>query len=238
MKAYFLRTVGQPLILSDIPSLDISGEGTELELYASAPLCDTDRRYASTVLRNEASAAVRLWIQNKRYFPRLIISAAVFLVAYVLASFLIRDPLPMIDEILIGLAAAAAAWVLLSRNDAKATVAKEKEKKLFRIINTAEVLCSGSLKALEDCYLSLFSYDTAALCSKLVRDELEAPPVTEDVRASALCYLRTHEPLMLKDIEKIKAGKKKEKTEEELLHLATTTGLDIYQTAFFYLLLK
>lgn len=239
MKAYFLRRLGQPLILSDLPSLDLGqGEEAELDLYASAPLCDTDRRFVSLFLRSEAAAVVRLWIQDKRYFPRLIASAIVFLLAYILASFLIRDPLPMIDELVIGLFAAAGAWALIARQDAKTSVAREKQRKLETRISTAEVLTDPSLKDLEELYEGLYSYDITALAEKLVNGGLPPIEASEDIKKAALCYLRAHDKEMLKDVEGLKAGKRKEKTEADLIHLASTASLDLYATAFFYLLLS
>ena len=237
MKAYFLRRIGQPLILSDLPSLDL-GKEAELELYASAPLCDIDRRFTSVVLKKEAASSIIIWIQDKRYFPRLIISALVFLAAYVLASFLIRDPVPMIDEVLIGLAAGAAAWMIVSKNDAKATVVKEKERKINMAIDQAEVIVDESLKTLEEGYEKLFSYDLSTLSHMLSKGDLPRLETSPSLQAAAECYLNTYDKGMLKDLRKLDKTGNQKKAEAEFLHQAYTSTLDLYEMAFFYQILK
>ncbi len=72
-----------------------------------------------TAFRNQLytiiEESVDSWIMESRFIPRFISSAAVFLLVYFFLSFAVRDPLPMIDEIAAGIAAASLFYVYLGR---------------------------------------------------------------------------------------------------------------------------
>jgi len=80
-----------------------------------------------TLFRNDLyrmiEAAVKSWVMEVRFIPRFIMSAVVFLLAYLFLSFVIRDPLPMVDEIVIGGGLAVAAYFLLGRRDQRSNLA-------------------------------------------------------------------------------------------------------------------
>jgi hypothetical protein len=87
-----------------------------------------------TLFRNDLyrliEEAVRSWVAERRFIPRFIISAGVFLLAYLFLSFVVRDPLPLVDEILIGVAASVGAYILMSRRDQRSNPALEKRAEL------------------------------------------------------------------------------------------------------------
>jgi hypothetical protein len=60
-----------------------------------------------TMLRNDLYRRiehdVRDWSNERRFIPRFLIAAGAFLIAYLFMALVIRDPLPIVDEILIGL---------------------------------------------------------------------------------------------------------------------------------------
>ena len=83
-----------------------------------------------TLFRNDLyrmiEAAVKSWVAEKRFIPRFMISAGVFLISYLFLSFVVRDPLPLVDEILIGVGVAFVSYVLLSRRDQRSNLALKK----------------------------------------------------------------------------------------------------------------
>lgn len=87
-----------------------------------------------TLFRNDLyrmiEAAVKSWVAEKRFIPRFMISAGVFLLAYLFLSFVVRDPLPLVDEILIGVGAAFVSYLLLSRRDQRSNLALKKRVEL------------------------------------------------------------------------------------------------------------
>lgn len=80
-----------------------------------------------TLFRNDLyrmiEDAVKNWVMEVRFIPRFIMSAAVFLLTYLFLAFAVRDPLPMVDELLIGGGVAIVAYFLLGRRDQRSNLA-------------------------------------------------------------------------------------------------------------------
>ncbi len=74
---------------------------------------------ALTLFRNQlyrqVEAGVKRWLSEARFIPKFLIAALVFMVVYFFLSFVVRDPLPVIDELAIGLGASIAAFFLLGK---------------------------------------------------------------------------------------------------------------------------
>ncbi|HKK48869.1 MAG TPA: hypothetical protein VJ932_07205 [Alkalispirochaeta sp.] len=72
-----------------------------------------------TMLRNELYRRidhdVRDWSNERRFIPRFLIAAGLFLVAYLFMALVIRDPLPIVDEILIGLGVGVFGFIIAGR---------------------------------------------------------------------------------------------------------------------------
>ncbi len=69
--------------------------------------------------------SVNSWITESRFIPRFLISAGVFLFTYFFLSFVIRDPIPMVDEIAGGIAVAVFFYLYLGRKYKKAVNASK-----------------------------------------------------------------------------------------------------------------
>lgn len=80
-----------------------------------------------TLFRNDLyrmiEGAVKSWVMEVRFIPRFIMSAAVFLLAFLFLAFVIPDPIPLVDEILIGAGLAIVAYFLLGRRDQRSNLA-------------------------------------------------------------------------------------------------------------------
>ncbi|MDC7225575.1 MAG: hypothetical protein PQJ61_02295 [Spirochaetales bacterium] len=80
-----------------------------------------------TMLRNELyrliEQSVRDWSSEKKFIPRFLLSTAVFLLLYFIMSVVIRDPIPMIDEIIVGFAGAVASYIILAKRDSDSKTA-------------------------------------------------------------------------------------------------------------------
>ena len=82
-----------------------------------------------TLLRNDlyrqVEQSVKDWTAERKFIPRFLISTSAFLVVYFLTSFVIRDPIPMVDELLLGLAAAVVVYLVLMKRDSDSKKATE-----------------------------------------------------------------------------------------------------------------
>jgi len=85
-------------------------------LYGNEP-----RVESLTMFRNDLyrliESAVKSWMNDIRFIPRFIISSAAFLLIYLVASFVIRDPIPLIDELVLSFAGGIAVYIIMSRKD-------------------------------------------------------------------------------------------------------------------------
>ncbi len=87
-----------------------------------------------TLLRNELyrliEQAVKDWSAEKKFIPRFLISTLCFLVLYFFTSVVIRDPLPMVDEIVISTVGSVLLYLFLSKRDSDSKAATELKVKL------------------------------------------------------------------------------------------------------------
>jgi hypothetical protein len=125
---HLYRKDGVPLFLhpfSDPLRLLQLGKDTEIVgRYGREP-----RPESITLLRNElyrsVDIAVKSWITEKRFIPSFLLSSGLFLVIYLFMSLVIRDPIPMIDELAIALGGAIVLYFFLSRKAASSREASE-----------------------------------------------------------------------------------------------------------------
>ena len=85
---------------------------------------------ALTLLKNDLyrliETGVRNWLSEMRYIPKFLISAGIFIVVYFFMSFVVRDPVPVIDELAIALGASILTFVLIGRRDIKSDMAAKR----------------------------------------------------------------------------------------------------------------
>lgn len=80
--------------------------------YGDEPVIESITAFRNTLYRI-VEESVNNWITESRFIPRFLSSAAFFLFVYFFLSFVIRDPLPMIDEIAGGIGAAVLLYLFL-----------------------------------------------------------------------------------------------------------------------------
>lgn len=100
----------------------LKGEAFQIRdyvLYTSHPLDEEVREDVAAQLYAHMCTEALCHVNEHFYIPRLIISALVFLVAYLFLSLVIRDPLPMVDELIISFAICVASFALMRRSSRK-----------------------------------------------------------------------------------------------------------------------
>lgn len=111
------------------------GQSVQLEgRYGQEP-----RVESVTMLRNDLYRRiehdVRDWINERRFIPRFLLSAAAFLVVYLFLAIVIRDPLPVIDEILIALGVSVVAYIAVGRRFEQSRVASQRRVTLRSMVD-------------------------------------------------------------------------------------------------------
>ena len=109
---------------------------------------------ALTLLKNDfyrlIETGVKNWVSDMRFIPKFLISACAFLVVYFFLTFIIRDPLPVVDEIAVSLAVSLLTYILIGRRDIKSNMAAKKRLDLRTSVDRISFIESPFVKLLED----------------------------------------------------------------------------------------
>jgi hypothetical protein len=83
-----------------------------------------------TMLRNELyrriETDVRDWINERRFIPRFLIASTIFLMVYLFMAVVIRDPIPIVDELLIAGGSGIAGFFVVGRRFEQSRVASRR----------------------------------------------------------------------------------------------------------------
>jgi hypothetical protein len=109
---------------------------------------------AFTMFRNELyriiEDRVNSWVSEVRFIPKFLISAGVFIAAYFILALVFRDPLPMIDEIAIGLGISIGVFFLLGRRDRRSDMSLKKRVALRSMVDKIVFREDPFVKEVED----------------------------------------------------------------------------------------
>jgi hypothetical protein len=114
---------------------------------------------------------VNSWIQELKYIPRFINSALAFLIVYFFMSFVIRDPIPIIDELLIGAAAAIGVYLFTAARNKKSDIAMKKRVELKNQADQAAFKVEEKLLIMEEKLLEYDEMSAVTLSDKICGDE-------------------------------------------------------------------
>lgn len=110
-------------LISLLENSDIIG------LYGNEPRVEEITHLRNDLYRRVESS-VKTWVAEQRFIPRFLAGAGVFLLTYLFLSLAVRDPLPMIDELLIALGVSIALYWYLARRDLSSTGSSKKRAEL------------------------------------------------------------------------------------------------------------
>jgi len=151
--------------------------------YASTSLTSQEQDRALYALYTQIDRGVDCWVMDRRYVPRLLISAFVFLIVYFFFSLAVRDPVPVIDELILGLGAAAATATFIAKRDKKSDLAVRrrlelKQNALHSSFTTLPLL--SRLEAYLDEMAALDTLDIADQLTMTKKGELKGLKLNND----------------------------------------------------------
>lgn len=229
------------------PFVDAQGSSSwsaeeEIRWHASTMLNSHEKDEALFTLYTQIDKGVDRWIQDYRYFPRLIAAALVFLIAYFFFSLAIRDPIPMVDELLLAGGLAVATAVFIARRDKQSDLAMKKRLELKQQASRSDFVILEELGAYER-YLSECAYlDSLDLADRLVlASDAQLPELTfdadkrgawqEEVAELLILSVRIQDKLLYNAYKKVLNIRKAKKPDEafgaRLLKLAMNRHLDL-----------
>jgi len=146
----FLHPFQDPAFFSEISSRLAAGEVPEIRgRFGREP-----RVESLTLFRNDLyrliEQNVNQWMAEKRFIPRFLFSAGVFLVAYFFAAVVIRDPIPLVDELVIGLGASVLTYFLLGRQMKNSDMATKKRIQMRELVDKILFTESSLVREMEE----------------------------------------------------------------------------------------
>ena len=142
-------------------------EDEEVVLKSSGMLTKNQKDEVTYALYSAIDFSVDRWIQNKQYVPRLLLCAIIFTASYFLLSLGIRDPIPMVDEIVISAALTILGWTTLAKRDTRSSVAQRRRYELKVRSSELQEVMDQQLFALEEYLDEASKVDALSLCNAL-----------------------------------------------------------------------
>ncbi|HKL59042.1 MAG TPA: hypothetical protein VJ863_04010 [Sphaerochaeta sp.] len=238
-----LRKVGSNLYLTPYLNTD---KGSDLDseeavtLKSSGMLTKGQKDEASYALYRAIDFSVDRWIQDKQYIPRLLACAVVFVITYFFMSLAIRDPIPMVDEILISSALTIACWIFLAKRDTRSSLALQRRYELKGKAGSPDYQQKEEIFALE-----AFLQEVAELDMQDVSDNLclvenkgfellteeQKGPWAEDFLSLLLTYLKTREKNLYRMVRRVLSVRENKKPNlrlsQRLFHLSMQQKIDL-----------
>ena len=143
-----------------------------------------------TLFRNElyrlVEQEVRAWVADARFIPRFLISATIFLVVYLLLSFAVRDPLPVLDEVAIALGGSILAYILLGRKDMQSEAALKRRIALRTKVDAIVFTENEFVKRIENELIAREGQKAERLLEELVRPDSDLVVEGHEAEASQM----------------------------------------------------
>jgi len=137
--------------------------------YGAEPKVSSLTAFRDT-LYAAVDSAVKSKVQDARFIPNLLVSAGTFLLVYFFMTFSMRDPIPMIDELLIALGVTAFVYYRRTKKDQSRPLAVELRQKLKDRIDGIQFREDEFVKEVED---ELHRYESVG--SERLLDSLMVP---------------------------------------------------------------
>lgn len=242
------RDHGEALLLSpfDEQKQVISwDEDTPVSVCSSRELSEHDREHVQYRLYRAIDAAVDAWIQELKYIPRLINSALAFLAAYFFFSFVVRDPLPVLDEMLLAFGAAAAVYVWTASKNRKSLLAVKRRTELKNLADQCRWETDDRLRVYESLLKEYDEADLLALAEMVAQSGVPArtlplPEGHEEIRSYLELLLKRSDrgSKMLRMINDLpEQESKREQFAARLLSLSRSRKIDLPLLALYKTLL-
>lgn len=245
---FFLRLKKQPLILSELSFL--KGENVDdissFRQFSSGMLSIEEEDKLESFMVHEIDREVKYFVQNKYYTIRLLSSAFAFLLLYLFFSLVVRDPIPLVDEIALGLLGAIGVWIFLNKKEGHGAYANKAKLDLKELYQERKVSSSSFLEEVEAYVYDLDSrYDNLTLCDILALNQKgEALPKLEYTKGEeSEIFIALFEKYLKKDrmlysfFKRIKANRSANRQLAAQLVNANMAGLDLLLLSLSVLLL-
>ncbi len=134
---------------------------------------------------------VKSWVSEIRFIPKFLISSGLFLVSYLFFSLVVRDPLPMIDELLVSFGVAIVTYIILGRRDQRSDVTLKKRLDLRSVVDRIVFNESKFVKHVEEALHKTESESTEKIIEYMMSPpDTRFSPEDEKDAAQLIGYLK------------------------------------------------
>jgi len=162
---------------SNLSTLDIEYTEAIHGRYGSDPRVESITALRNSLYR-QIESDVRDWINERRFVPRFLLSAASFVVVYLFMALVIRDPVPFADEFLIATGAAVGFYLVLGRRFEQSKNASEKRASIRHRVDAITFEESHFVHSMEEILYRIESIPVGSL----TESEEEFRPDIERIR--------------------------------------------------------
>ncbi|MDC7232115.1 MAG: hypothetical protein PQJ58_02695 [Spirochaetales bacterium] len=148
---YYLKWKDQSALFSDLDhqSLISALDEEDLRICYGSSLTEEDKNSINIEMKTAVETAVNRWINDSRFLIHLLMAAGVFLVSYYFLSYVIRDPLPVIDEIILSILLGALAWYRLKNQEHQSERAINRKLELGQFLSAMPMEQTELLEQIE-----------------------------------------------------------------------------------------
>jgi hypothetical protein len=164
-------------------------------------------------LYRQVELGVRHWLDDLRFIPKFLIASGAFVAAYLFFSIVVRDPLPVIDEVVLGLIAAVGSFVLIGRRDRASPRAAKKRVELRQVVDRIAFRESRFVKTVEEALHSAEGQSVEQVVRRIVeplgQGAQQSPETEGEARAEAAQFVRLLEQRFnFRKLEREKPGRR------------------------------
>jgi hypothetical protein len=145
-------------------------------------------------LYRQVELGVRDWLNDLRFIPKFLIASGVFVATYLFFSIVVRDPLPVIDEVVLGVLAAVASFVLIGRRDRASARAARKRVDLRQVVDRIAFRESRFMKTVEEALHSAEGQSVEQVVRRIVEplaaEPQQSPEADGEAQAEAAQFVR------------------------------------------------
>ncbi|MFP4363350.1 MAG: hypothetical protein ACLFR1_05725 [Spirochaetia bacterium] len=233
---HLFRKDGTPLFVhpfsSDEQVMNILENYEVIGLYGYEPKVESLTMFRNQLYRM-VEQSVKNWVTEIKFIPRFLLSSLVFLVVYFFLSYIIRDPIPLLDEIAISLGGSLLTYFLLGKRDAKSDLSMKKRVKLRAAVDKIVFIESEFVKKME-----MFLQNTETDNPEKLLEYITGPAdqfLTEQERDYARDLIHSVEKLYNKNdlqkkvniVTKLAKDQKEAKAQQMLTKWSSSSNVDV-----------
>ena len=137
-KIYFLNWNGNKAFIADYPKKSKLLESLENDsfqgYFGTSPGTEEMQEFQS-LGKVRIDMAVRAWFNESRFLLHFILATGIFLLSFYFLSYVIKDPLPMVDEIIISSVLGILGWYRLNNQELQSEKALLKKQDMIQSFN-------------------------------------------------------------------------------------------------------